>query len=342
MTGAAPVSSIPAIRAWPSPSSFPDRVRRPSGWDARFGPPNRPRARVFEEVDEALGEALSRVIFEGPDERLRLTENAQPALMATSLAALRTLEARSGRPLAELCDCVAGHSLGEYSALAAAGSLRVADAARLLRVRGRAMQAAVPVGEGAMAAILGLELAAVEEVAAAASAVGVCDVANDNAPGQVVVSGARAAVERAVELAKGRGARRSMLLAVSAPFHCRLLAPAAEAVRAALAGIALRPPAVPLIGNVTRGARDRACPPRGAPGRAGHGARALAREPADHGRERRAGDRRARRRPRAVGPDPPHAAGCRRERARHARGDRRLARRRVAKLTASQAEERLR
>jgi [acyl-carrier-protein] S-malonyltransferase len=211
-----------------------------------------PAARqVFEQVDEALGEALSRVIFEGPDERLRLTENAQPALMATSLAALRALEARSGRQLAELCACVAGHSLGEYSALAAAGSLTIEDAARLLRLRGRAMQAAVPVGEGAMAAILGLELAAVEEVAAAASAVGVCDVANDNAPGQVVVSGARAAVERAVELARARGARRSMLLAVSAPFHCRLLAPAAAAVRGALAGIALRPPAVPLISNVS-------------------------------------------------------------------------------------------
>jgi len=206
---------------------------------------------VFEQVDEALGEALSRVVFEGPDERLRLTENAQPALMATSLAALRALEARSGRHLAELCACVAGHSLGEYSALAAAGSLTIEDAARLLRLRGRAMQAAVPVGEGAMAAILGLDLAAVEEVAAAASAVGACDVANDNAPGQVVVSGARAAVERAVELAKAKGAKRSMLLAVSAPFHCRLLAPAADAVRGALAGIALRPPAVPLISNVT-------------------------------------------------------------------------------------------
>jgi [acyl-carrier-protein] S-malonyltransferase len=207
--------------------------------------------RVFEQVDGALGAALSRVIFEGPDEQLRLTENAQPALMATSLAAVRTLEARSGRRVAELCGCVAGHSLGEYSALAAAGSLTIEDAARLLRLRGRAMQAAVPVGEGAMAAILGLELAAVEEVAAAASAVGVCDVANDNAPGQVVVSGARPAVERAVELARAKGARRSMLLAVSAPFHCRLLAPAAAAIRDALAGLALRPPAVPLISNVT-------------------------------------------------------------------------------------------
>jgi [acyl-carrier-protein] S-malonyltransferase len=211
-----------------------------------------PAARqVFEQVDEALGEALTRLVFEGPEERLRLTENAQPALLATSLAALRVLEARSGRPLEELCACVAGHSLGEYSALAAARSLTIEDAARLVRLRGRAMQVAVPVGEGAMAAILGLELAAVEEVAAAASATGVCDVANDNAPGQVVVSGARGAVEQAVELARAKGARRSMLLAVSAPFHCRLLAPAADALRAALAGITLRPPAVPLIANVT-------------------------------------------------------------------------------------------
>ena len=214
-----------------------------------------PAAReVFERVDEALGEPLSRLIFEGPEERLRLTENAQPALMATSLAALRALETRSSRQLADLCDCVAGHSLGEYSALAAAGSLDIGDAARLLRVRGRAMQAAVPVGEGAMAAILGLELGSVEEIAAEASRIGVCDVANDNAPGQVVVSGARAAIERAVALAKGKGARRSMLLAVSAPFHCRLLAPAAEAVRDALAAITLRTPAVPLITNVTAAA----------------------------------------------------------------------------------------
>ena len=211
-----------------------------------------PAAReVFAQVDQALGEPLSRLIFEGPAERLRLTENAQPALMATSLAAVRTLEAGSGRRLADLCSCVAGHSLGEYSALAAAGSLDIGDAARLLRLRGQAMQAAVGVGEGAMAAILGLELAEVEAVAAAASVIGVCDVANDNAPGQVVVSGTHAAVEEAVVLAKARGARRSMLLAVSAPFHCRLLAPAAEALRPALAAIAMRPPAVPLIANVT-------------------------------------------------------------------------------------------
>jgi [acyl-carrier-protein] S-malonyltransferase len=213
-----------------------------------------PAARaVFEQVDEALGLALSRLMFEGPEDQLRLTENAQPALMATSLAAFRALEARSGRRLAEFCDSVAGHSLGEYSALAAAGSLGLGDAARLLRLRGQAMQAAVPVGEGAMAAILGLELEAVEALAAEASATGVCEVANNNAPGQVVVSGARAAVERAVGLAKANGGR-AMLLAVSAPFHCRLLAPAAEAVRAALAGIALAAPAVPLISNVSAAA----------------------------------------------------------------------------------------
>jgi [acyl-carrier-protein] S-malonyltransferase len=211
-----------------------------------------PAARlVFAEVDEALGAPLSRLMFEGPEEQLRLTENAQPALLAASLAALRALEARSGRRLVDLCGVVAGHSLGEYSALAAAGSLAIGDAARLLRVRGRAMQEAVPVGVGAMAAILGLELDVVEAVAQEASAVGVCDLANDNAPGQAVVSGSRAAVERAFDLAKAKGARRSVLLPVSAPFHCRLLAPAAAAVRAALTDIQIRAPAVPVVINVT-------------------------------------------------------------------------------------------
>jgi [acyl-carrier-protein] S-malonyltransferase len=210
-----------------------------------------PAARlVLEEVDEALGEPLSRLMFEGPEDVLRLTENAQPALMATSLAAVRALEDVSGKRLPELCTVVAGHSLGEYSALAAAGSIGLDDAARLLRLRGQAMQRAVPVGEGAMAAILGLDLRAVEEVAQATSTIGVCDVANDNAPGQVVVSGSRMAVEHAVELAKARGARRSMLLPVSAPFHCRLLAPAAEAVSAALAEVALGMPSVPVVTNV--------------------------------------------------------------------------------------------
>lgn len=208
-----------------------------------------PAARAaFEEVDEALGEPLSRLVFEGPEDRLRLTENAQPALMVTSLAALRALEMRSRRQLQELCRFVAGHSLGEYSALAAAGSLPIGAAARLLRLRGQAMQAAVPVGEGAMAAILGLDVEAVVAVAAEA---GLCDVANDNAPGQVVVSGQRQAVERAVELAKAKGARRSLLLPVSAPFHCRLMAPAADAVREALAAVTLAAPAVPVVANVS-------------------------------------------------------------------------------------------
>jgi [acyl-carrier-protein] S-malonyltransferase len=210
-----------------------------------------PAARaVFEEVDAALGEPLSRLIFEGPEERLRLTENAQPALMATSVAALRALEAASGRTVEQLCRFVAGHSLGEYSALAAAGSLSIGDAARLLRLRGQAMQTAVPVGEGAMAAVLGLDLAEVEAIAAEASKAGVCEVGNDNAPGQAVVSGARAAVERAVEIAKAKGAR-SMMLPVSAPFHCRLMAPAADAVHAALAEIEFCAPVVPVVTNVT-------------------------------------------------------------------------------------------
>ncbi len=211
-----------------------------------------PAARAaFEEVDEALGEPLSRLVFEGPEDRLRLTENAQPALMVTSLAALRALEMRSGRQLQELCQFVAGHSLGEYSALAAAGSLPIGVAARLLRLRGQAMQAAVPVGEGAMAAVLGLDVETVEAVVAVAAEAGVCDVANDNAPGQVVVSGQRQAVERAVELAKTKGARRSMLLPVSAPFHCRLMAPAADVVREALAAVTLAAPAVPVVANVS-------------------------------------------------------------------------------------------
>lgn len=210
-----------------------------------------PAARaVFEEVDEALGEALSKVIFEGPEETLRLTENAQPALMATSLAAVKALEARSGRALADLGAFVAGHSLGEYSALAAAGAISIGDAARLLKLRGRSMQTAVPVGQGAMAAVLGLELADVEAVAVEAAGDQVCDVANDNAPGQVVVSGDKAAVERAVEIAKGKGAKRSLLLPVSAPFHCRLMAPAADAVEAALKDIAFEKPALPVVTNV--------------------------------------------------------------------------------------------
>lgn len=211
-----------------------------------------PAARqVFEAVDDALGEPLSALVFEGPEERLRLTENAQPALMACSIAALHALQDESGRSLPELADMVAGHSLGEYSALAAAGALDIADAARLLRLRGRAMQRAVPVGEGAMAAILGLDLGAVEEVAAEASANGICDIANDNAPSQVVVSGDRVAVEQALAIAKSRGARRSSLLPVSAPFHCRLMAPAAAELQNGLAAITLRVPTVPIVANVS-------------------------------------------------------------------------------------------
>jgi [acyl-carrier-protein] S-malonyltransferase len=204
---------------------------------------------VFDEVDAALGEKLSAVIFEGPAETLTLTENAQPALMAVSLAAARALAARGVG--VDRVAYVAGHSLGEYSALAAAGSLTVADAARLLRIRGRAMQAAVPVGVGAMAALIGFDLAVADEIAAEAAAGEVCAAANDNGAGQVVVSGNKAAVERAVEIARARGARRAVLLPVSAPFHCALMAPAAKVMEAALARVTIMAPAVPIVANVT-------------------------------------------------------------------------------------------
>ncbi|QIE45057.1 ACP S-malonyltransferase [Pseudohalocynthiibacter aestuariivivens] len=203
---------------------------------------------VFDEVDEALGEALSALIWEGAQDDLTLTRNAQPALMATSLAALRALEAE-GVSL-DAAQFVAGHSLGEYSALAAAGSLSIADAARLLRTRGAAMQEAVPVGVGAMAAVLGLDLTAVREVAEAAAEGQICQAANDNDPGQVVVSGHAEAVERATHLAKERGAKRAMLLPVSAPFHCALMEPAAKVMAEALAQVDLNAPKVPLVANV--------------------------------------------------------------------------------------------
>jgi [acyl-carrier-protein] S-malonyltransferase len=206
---------------------------------------------VFEEVDDALGEKLSDIIWNGPIETLTLTENAQPALMAVSLAAMRVLEG-AGIGVARSA-YVAGHSLGEYSALAAAGSLTVADTARLLRIRGRAMQQAVPVGAGAMAALLGLDYAVAKEVADAAAQGEVCGVANDNGGGQVVISGAKAAIERSLDIAKAKGAKRAILLPVSAPFHCALMAPAADAMRAALAGVTLKAPAVPLIANVVAG-----------------------------------------------------------------------------------------
>jgi [acyl-carrier-protein] S-malonyltransferase len=205
---------------------------------------------VFEEVDGALGEALSAIVFAGPADRLTLTENAQPALMAVSLAVTRVLEAEAGFDLARDAQFVAGHSLGEYSALAAAGTFSIADTARLLRTRGLAMQKAVPVGIGAMAALLGLDFDTAAAVAAEAAQGQVCQAANDNGAGQVVVSGDKAAVERAVEIAKGKGAKRAMLLPVSAPFHCALMAPAAEVMAAALAQVAVKPPAVPVVANV--------------------------------------------------------------------------------------------
>lgn len=207
---------------------------------------------VFDEVDEALEQRLSAIIFDGPIETLTLTENTQPALMAVSLAAIRALESQ-GFDLKKSVAYVAGHSLGEYSALAAAGTLSVSDAARLLRIRGKAMQQAVPVGEGAMAALIGMDLAAAEAIAAEAAEGQVCAAANDNGAGQVVVSGNRAAVERALEIAKAKGAKRALLLPVSAPFHCALMQPAADAMAEALAGVALNAPAVPIVANVVAG-----------------------------------------------------------------------------------------
>lgn len=203
---------------------------------------------VFDEVDEALGEKLSALIWEGEQDVLTLTANAQPALMATSIAALRALEAE-GVAVTD-ATYVAGHSLGEYSALAAVGAISIADTARLLRTRGAAMQEAVPVGVGAMAALLGLDFAAVQEVAAEAAQGEVCQAANDNDPGQVVVSGHKAAVERACEIAKARGARRAMLLPVSAPFHCALMQPAADVMAQALAEVTINAPSVALVANV--------------------------------------------------------------------------------------------
>jgi len=206
---------------------------------------------VFDEVDDALGEKLSAVMWDGPIETLTLTANTQPALMAVSLAALRVLEAEAGLDLKRDAAYVAGHSLGEYSALAAAGSMSIADTARLLRLRGTAMQAATPVGTGAMAAILGLDPEKVAAVAAEAAQGEVCDIANDNATGQVVVSGNVTAVERAVEIAKREGASRAILLSVSAPFHCSLISSAADAMREALASVDIKSPIVPLVANVT-------------------------------------------------------------------------------------------
>lgn len=212
-----------------------------------------PAAReVFQEVDEALGQHLFRLMQDGPDSELTLTENTQPALMAVSLAVVRAIEAEGGKPLAALGGFVAGHSLGEYSALAAVRAIPVAETARLLKLRGQAMQAAVPVGVGAMAAILGLDADQAEAIAAAASQDGeICAFANDNAPGQVVLSGHVAAVERAIALAKEKGAKRAVPLPVSAPFHCPLMQPAAEAMAEALAKVDIAAPSLPVIQNVT-------------------------------------------------------------------------------------------
>jgi [acyl-carrier-protein] S-malonyltransferase len=205
---------------------------------------------VFAEIDSALGEKLTAIMWEGPAERLTLTENAQPALMAVSLAAMRVLESEAGIELGRDAAFVAGHSLGEYSALAAAGSFTLAETARLLRIRGRAMQQAVPVGSGAMAALIGLDFETAAGIAAEAAQGQICQAANDNGGGQVVVSGDKAAVERAVEIAKEKGAKRAMVLPVSAPFHCALMQPAADAMAQALGGVAVRRPAVALVANV--------------------------------------------------------------------------------------------
>lgn len=205
---------------------------------------------VFAEVDDALGEKLSAIIWDGPLETLTLTANAQPALMAVSMAVLRVLEREKGVDVAKAAAFVAGHSLGEYSALAAARAITLTDAARLLRARGAAMQKAVPVGAGAMAALLGIDADCARKATAEAAGDDVCQVANDNDPGQVVISGTKAAVERAGEIAKKYGAKRAMMLNVSAPFHCALMAPAAEVMKAELAKVAIARPVVPLVANV--------------------------------------------------------------------------------------------
>ena len=206
---------------------------------------------VFEEVDEALKQNLSKLMFEGPDDELVLTENAQPAIMAVSLAVMRVLSEEGGIDLSQTAAFVAGHSLGEYSALAAMGCLSVTDTAALLKTRGRAMQEAVPLGEGAMAALMGLDLETARAVAVEAAGGDVCTTANDNAPGQVVVSGTAAAIDRAVEIAKAKGAKRAIMLPVSAPFHCALMAPAADVMADALAGVSMAPLPVPLVANIT-------------------------------------------------------------------------------------------
>jgi [acyl-carrier-protein] S-malonyltransferase len=233
--------------------TFPGQGSQKVGMGKELADNFAPAKAVFDEVDEALGHSLSTIMWEGPDDALTLTQNAQPALMAVSMAVVGVLEAEYGITVAGTAKFVAGHSLGEYSALAAAGTFSLADTARLLKIRGQAMQAATPVGTGAMAALLGLDFADAVAVAKAAADGDVCQAANDNAPGQVVVSGSKAAVERACALAKEKGARRAIMLPVSAPFHCALMAPAGDAMAQALAEVNMAGPAVPLIANVSTG-----------------------------------------------------------------------------------------
>ena len=229
---------------------FPGQGSQAVGMGKALAEAFAPARQVFDDVDAALGERLSDTIWSGPAETLTLTENAQPALMAVSIAALRVLEQEAGLDIGRDIAFVAGHSLGEYSALAAARAISVADAARLLRIRGRAMQKAVPVGVGAMAALIGIELPEASAIAAEASSAGVCAAANDNGGGQVVLSGAKAAVEQAVELAKARGVKRAMMLPVSAPFHCPLMQPAADVMAEALTKVSVQAPLVPVVANV--------------------------------------------------------------------------------------------
>jgi [acyl-carrier-protein] S-malonyltransferase len=226
---------------------FPGQGSQAVGMGGALADASRAARDVFDEVDEALGQNLFRLMREGPDEELRLTENAQPAIMAHSVAVLRAL----GVQLSDVAHFVAGHSLGEYSGLCAAGSFDLATTAKLLRLRGQAMQEAVPVGEGAMAALLGADILLAQKIADAAAEGQVCTVANDNDPSQVVISGAKGAIDRAVQIAKDMGAKRAVLLPVSAPFHCPLMQPAAEAMADALSYALVEPPAVPLFANVT-------------------------------------------------------------------------------------------
>ncbi|WP_417518397.1 ACP S-malonyltransferase [Minwuia sp.] len=233
---------------------FPGQGSQAIGMGGALAEAFAPAREVFEEVDDALGQKLFHLMQQGPEADLVLTENAQPALMAVSMAIMRVLQTEGDLDLARSVRFVAGHSLGEYSALAAAGSIALADTAKLLKLRGRAMQRAVPVGEGAMAALLGLSLEDAAAVAEEAAQGDVCAAANDNATGQVVISGASAAIDRAVEIAKERGSKKAMRLNVSAPFHCAMMQPAADEMREALANVTIVPPVVPLVANVTAGA----------------------------------------------------------------------------------------